>query len=113
MANEFARDLRKRMTPEETRLWAHLRAWRAKGWHFRRQVPLGDFIVDFACLPKRLVIEVDGLQHREAFHLEADIARGAALNAMGFRVLRIANGDVKHDFAAVIDTILAVLEDRR
>ncbi|MBT9446597.1 MAG: endonuclease domain-containing protein [Hyphomonadaceae bacterium] len=113
MANAFARALRKRMTPEEARLWSHLRRWRAKGWHFRRQVPLGDFIVDFACLTQRLVIEVDGLQHREAFHLESDVTRDAALNAMGFRVLRIANADVKRDFSGVIDTILAALEGRR
>lgn len=113
MANAFARALRKRPTPEEARLWVYIRRWRAKGWHFRRQVPLGPFIVDFACLPERLVIEVDGLQHREAFHLEADAARDAALSELGFRVLRIANGDVKRDFSGVIDTILAVLEGRR
>lgn len=113
MANAFARALRKRLTPEETRLWAHLRQWRAKGWHFRRQVPLGDFIVDFACLTQRLVIEVDGLQHREPQHREADAARDRALNDMGFRVLRLSNGDVKHDFEGAMDTILAVLERRR
>lgn len=113
MANQFARDLRKRMTPEEARLWLELRRWRAKGWHFRRQVPLGGFIVDFACLTQRLVIEVDGLQHRELTHLQRDEERDAALSEMGFRVLRIANAEIKQDLDGVVLRILATLEGRR
>jgi very-short-patch-repair endonuclease len=60
MANEIARSLRKRMTPQEVKLWVHLRSWRKRGFHFRRQSPRDDFIVDFVCLKQRLVIEVDG-----------------------------------------------------
>lgn len=101
------------MTPEEARLWVQLRGWRAKDWHFRRQVPLGGFIVDFACLTRRLVIEVDGLQHRELTHLQRDAVRDATLAEMGFRVLRIANADVKRDFDGVVHMILATLEGRR
>ncbi len=113
MANSFARALRKQMTPYETRLWAHLRPLRAKGYHFRRQVPLGAYIVDFACLPRRLVIEVDGQQHGEAFHKQADVVRDAALAEMGFRVLRFWNGELTRDFEGVMEAILAVLEGRK
>src|SRR5262249_58104773 len=62
MANEMARSLRKRMTRQEVKLWVHLRSWRKRGFHFRRQAPRDDFIVDFVCLRQRLVIEVDGGQ---------------------------------------------------
>jgi very-short-patch-repair endonuclease len=60
MANELARQLRKTMTPQEVKLWVHLRKWRSRGFHFRRQAPRGGYIVDFVCLRERLVIEVDG-----------------------------------------------------
>ena len=60
MANENARYLRKTMTPQEVKLWVHLRSWRARGYHFRRQVPNGRAIVDFACLKQRIIVEVDG-----------------------------------------------------
>src|SRR3954465_973228 len=63
MANEIARALRKRMTPQEVKLWVHLRSWRTRGFHFRRQAPRDDFIVDFVCLKHRLIVEVDGGQH--------------------------------------------------
>ena len=111
MANEFARAQRQRMTPWEARVWAHLRGLRAKGYHFRRQVPLGSYIVDFACLPRRLIIELDGEAHK--LHVDADRERQAALEAMGFRVLRFWNADVTRDCEGVLETILAALERRR
>jgi very-short-patch-repair endonuclease len=59
MANKHARLLRKTMTRQEVKLWVHLRTWRTKGFHFRRQVPRGDHIVDFACLRRKLIVEVE------------------------------------------------------
>ena len=60
-----ARQLRKTPTDAERLLWQQLRLWQVDGCKFRRQQPLGNFIVDFVCLEKRLVIEIDGGQHAE------------------------------------------------
>jgi very-short-patch-repair endonuclease len=109
MANQTARSLRKRMTPQEVKLWVHLRTWRERGYHFRRQAPLHSFVVDFACLKHRLVVEVDGGQH--GFHSNAanDAARDASLREMGFRVLRFWNSEVDRNLDGVLDTVLAAL----
>ena len=63
MANEVARQLRKKPTIAEKKLWFELRQLRPRGYHFRRQAPLEGFIVDFACLAQKVIIEVDGIQH--------------------------------------------------
>lgn len=80
----LARDLRQQMTDAERFLWSRLRR-RFLGAKFRRQVPLGPFIVDFACMRSKLVIEVDGGQHLES---STDAARDWWLAENGFRVLR-------------------------
>jgi very-short-patch-repair endonuclease len=114
MPNAFARALRKQLTPQETLLWARLRRWRfGKRYHFRRQVPVGHYIVDFACLPRRLIVEVDGSQHLEPAHKARDAERDAALTAMGFRVLRLSNADVNTNLEGCLETILSILEGRR
>ena len=109
MANETARTLRKRETIAEKRLWKELRKLRAQGFHFRRQCPIDGFIVDFACLSHRVIIEVDGFQHFEGDGLKADIARDAHLTWQGFNVLRFGNGDVKEHLEGVVLQVLAAL----
>ena len=109
MANELARHLRKNQTIAETRLWKELRKLKSQGYHFRRQCPIEGFIVDFACLSHRVIIEVDGFQHFEPLGLEADAKRDAHLQWQGFRVLRFGNGDVKDHFDGVILEVLAAL----
>src|SRR5271166_896822 len=94
MANEIARSLRKRMTPQEVKLWVHLRSWRKRGFHFRRQAPRDDFIVDFACLKYRLIIEIDGGQHNRDAHARRDAARDCHFASQGFNVLRFWNNDI-------------------
>ncbi len=101
MANEIARKLRKTMTPQEVKLWAHLRPLRHRGHKFRRQVPLRGYIVDFACFEARLIIEVDGSQHGMAEGVEADRRRDEVLERGGFAVLRFWNAEVDRDFDAV------------
>jgi very-short-patch-repair endonuclease len=64
MANEVARKLRRRMTRQEVKLWLHLRELRKLGFHFRRQVPIKDFIVDFACFNPRLLVELTAVNIR-------------------------------------------------
>jgi very-short-patch-repair endonuclease len=110
---ETARALRKGMTPQEAKVWLRLRALRQQGFHFRRQVPIGRFIVDFACLKAGLIVEIDGGQHGFDANADNDRARDAVLADAGFQVLRFWNADVDADPDAVIDTIFARLEKNR
>jgi len=94
MANERARQLRKDETLAERKLWRFLRQLKTDGFHFRRQVPIDHLIVDFACYPARLVIEVDGGQHNMPSGIRADKMRDAHLRANNFKVLRFWNNEV-------------------
>ncbi len=105
MANEVARNLRKKMTPQEVKLWVHLRALKDQGLHFRRQVPREGYIVDFACLKSRLVIEIDGAQHGEDGHRLKDEERDLRLATAGFKVLRFWNNEVNENLDGVVETI--------
>jgi very-short-patch-repair endonuclease len=105
--SSVARLLRKRMTPQEVKLWVKLRQLRPAGFHFRRQVPIGRFVVDFACLKRGLVIELDGGQHNFDGHAARDRARDAHLREIGFQVLRFWNANVDADLDGVVETILA------
>lgn len=98
-----ARRLRREMTEVEARLWYQLRDRRLDGFKFRRQKPIGPYIVDFVCLDRRLIIELDGGQH--ALQVEADARREAFLLAAGFRVLRFWNHEVRANEAAVLERI--------
>lgn len=103
----LGRHLRQSATPGERRLWAELRDLRAQGLHFRRQVAIGTFVVDFACLRRKLVIEIDGSQHNNDAHAERDRLRDAELQSSGFNVLRFWNTDVSSNLGTVLDTICA------
>ena len=107
MPSQSARALRKRMTDAERLLWRHLRNRELGGWKFRRQYPVGPFIVDFICVEKNVVIEVDGGQHAE--NEELDTQRSAYLNKMGYRVLRFWNNEVLQETEAVLEAIFAIL----
>ncbi|MDD2901058.1 MAG: endonuclease domain-containing protein [Syntrophales bacterium] len=109
MTTQLARVLRKNMTDAESRLWYHLRDRQLGGWKFRRQHPVGPFIVDFICLEKKVVIELDGGQHGE--NEEVDARRTAYLNKMGYHVLRFWNHEVLQETDAIMDTIFDTLED--
>ncbi len=105
-----ARNLRHNQTTAEELLWARLRNRQLGGHKFRRQVPLGRFIVDLACYDSRLVVEVDGGQHAES---EAeDAARTAWLESRGFRVLRFWNNEVQENLEGILCRILEELEER-
>jgi very-short-patch-repair endonuclease len=104
----FARDLRRQATPHERRLWACLRDRRFAEFKFRRQVPIGPFIVDFVCYEARLIIELDGSQHAD--DQVYDSRRDAELERRGFRILRFWNGDLIVNRDSVLDTIAITLE---
>lgn len=96
------------MTSQEVKLWVRLRKLRSQmNLHFRRQVPIGNFIVDFACLRKLIVIEVDGGQHATDTGHSADRLRDKTLVEKGFRVLRFWNSDVDENIDGVVETILS------
>ena len=105
-----ARTLRRNQTTAEQTLWAHLRNRQLEGYKFRRQVPLGRYIVDFACYDERLVVELDGGQHGET--AAEDAARSAWLEAKGFRVVRFWNHEVFENLDGVLARILEVLGNR-
>ena len=112
MANTIARRLRKTMTPQEVKMWVHLRSWRERGYHFRRQAPREGFIVDFVCLKHRLVVEIDGGQHNFDEHQVRDGNRDTTLERSGFRVLRFWNSDVDRNLAGVLQSINRVLHEQ-
>lgn len=113
MANEIARRLRQTMTPQEVKVWVHLRALKAQGFHFRRQTPREGYIVDFACLKSKLIIEIDGAQHGETGHVQRDAERDAKLMAVGFKVLRFWNNEVNENLDGGVDTIRREAAARR
>ena len=100
----LARTMRRQPTEAERRLWWHLRHRLAvSGTHFRRQVQIGRYIVDFASHKAKLVIEVDGGQHAETTSM--DLERTRLLEANGYRVLRFWNNDVLANVDGVLDMI--------
>ena len=111
MANEFARSLRKSLTPQEAKLWVQLRLLPKADYHFRRQVPIGRYVVDFAEKNLRLVIEIDGSQHAEPEVVAKDIERDAFLRNQGYHVLRFWSFEIETNMSGVIDTILLSIQN--
>ncbi|WBO22872.1 endonuclease domain-containing protein [Sphingomonas abietis] len=101
--------LRRDATDCEQRLWRVLRNRGLSGMKFRRQATLGHYIVDFLCIEARLVVELDGGQHRP----EADARRTRWIEAEGYRVLRFWNGDVVENLDGVVDAILNDIEKKK
>jgi very-short-patch-repair endonuclease len=95
--------MRSAPTEAEALLWHHLRAHRFDGFKFKRQQPLGRYIVDFVCFSRGLVIEIDGSQHVDASGY--DVVRNAWLQSRGFRVLRIWNDDMLARTAQALDAV--------
>jgi very-short-patch-repair endonuclease len=110
VANAAARALRKRLTPQEVKLWVKLRELKTLGFHFRRQAPIGRHIVDFVSFGSKLVIEVDGGQHGMADGVRADQVRDAFLQSQGFRVLRFWNSEIDANLEGVMESIMDALK---
>jgi very-short-patch-repair endonuclease len=98
-----ARGMRHQATLAERLLWSRLRGGKPDGLKFRRQVPLGHYIADFACFDPKLIVECDGGQHADSGH---DETRDAWFVAQGFHVLRFWNGHVAEDVESVVEAIL-------
>ena len=106
MSLDFAKHLRQNATDSEQLLWYYLRGKRLFEVKFKRQAPIGRYIVDFVSLTHRLVIEVDGGQHNP----QIDAPRDAWLTSQGFRVLHFWNHDVLLQTQAVLEAIRLALE---
>jgi very-short-patch-repair endonuclease len=100
-----ARRLRKNMTEEERLLWSDLKGFRKFGLAFRKQAPVGPFIVDFLCRKAKLIVEVDGEHHGEDEQWNHDHERDAWLAEHGYKVLRFWNADVRRSLDDVTEAI--------
>jgi len=108
----YANFLRSSMTKAEACLWKYaLRAKQMKDYTFRRQRPIMNYIVDFACLELKLIIEVDGYTHSLEETIKKDAIKQKALEDAGYRVIRFSDNEVLKDMRNVISTIEVFIED--
>ena len=110
MGTDRAKHLRKNATNAERLLWHHLRRYQINGHKFRRQQPMGRYIVDFVCFEKKVIIELDGGHHSQ--QVEYDTTRTEWLESQGFRVLRFWNNQIMKETDAVKSVILEALESQ-
>lgn len=107
---ERARELRRDGSRAERMCWELLRAHRLRGLKFRRQLPIGPYFADFACVSRKLVIEIDGEHH--AYQIEADARRTALMQRLGWQVLRFAASEVVQNLEGIWAAIDAAVSDR-
>ncbi len=108
MSTTQARKLRKSSTAPELKLWQYLRNRRFMNLKFKRQFPIGPYVVDFVCLSNKLIIELDGGQHME--QVAYDNKRTEYLEHFGFRVIRFWNSDVFNRFDLVLSEVRRYVE---
>ena len=107
----LAKEGRKTPTDAEARLWRHLRDRRLNGHKFKRQHKIVRYIVDFVCLERNLIVELDGGQHNFPDQAAQDAERTAMLNRFGYRVLRFWNTEALRETESVLEVILEALEN--
>ena len=101
----LSRTLRKNQTPQELKIWNLLRNRQFHNLKFKRQYPIGDYIVDFVCVEKFLIIEIDGGQHNEEFNVQKDTKRTKYLESRGFKVVRFWNNDIDYNLDAIFEEL--------
>ena len=105
-----AKQLRRNSTDVEKYLWAKIRNRQLENWKFRRQLPVGHYIVDFACSELRLIIEIDGGQHAE--QVLYDLRRTRFLQSKGYQVIRFWNNEVLENIEGVLEALTLTLSQR-
>ncbi|WP_298244938.1 endonuclease domain-containing protein [uncultured Bradyrhizobium sp.] len=108
-----AKRLRANTTPHERVLWRALKDLPMDGSHFRRQAPIGPYVVDFFCPAKRLIIELDGGHHNEDAMAKRDAERQRWLEDEGYHVIRFWNSEITADLIAVVERIYVELYGSR
>ena len=111
-SKDFAKELRRAQTDAEKTLWSGLRNKQLGGYRFRRQHPIDNFIADFVCVKKRLIVEVDGVTHDTEAERAYDKRRTQALEGHGWRVTRYANDAIFDNLNEVLDDIALHLNRR-
>ena len=101
----LAKDLRKRTTDTEQLLWQCLRAKHFEGLKFRRQQPIGPYIVDFVCLEKKIIVELDGGQHALPEEMRNDKKRDQWFEGQGYKVLRLWDNEMLSNIRGVLEVI--------
>lgn len=110
-AHNKARYLRKSQTDAESLLWSRLRARQLTGIKFRRQHPIGPYVLDFYCAEAHLAVEVDGSQHLELIAINQDQARMKFLENKSIKVIRFWNHEVLENLDAVLESIIFTLDE--
>ncbi|MBU1325206.1 MAG: endonuclease domain-containing protein [Alphaproteobacteria bacterium] len=108
-----AKAMRRRMTPPEARFWSAVRGGRLRGLKWKRQHPIGPYILDFYCAAAALAVEIDGAGHDDPAQMLHDRRRTAWLHTKGLRVIRVAAKDVRDDLEGFLDFVLRVVRERR
>jgi len=108
--NILARVLRKNSTPQELKLWKLLRNHRYNNLAFKRQYPIGNYIVDFVCKEKLIIIELDGGQHNVPEEIKKDNVRTIFLESKGFKIVRFWNTDIDNNIDGVFQKLNEVLK---
>ena len=103
------RILRQQPTPFEIRFWRLIHPIRQAGWHFRKQAPIGRYVVDFACHRAKLIVEIDGDSHFSDDGMAHDAVRSAFLTGEGYRLLRFTNLEIVESEEAVYGAVWAAL----
>ena len=109
----FAKQLRRNLTDAEVVLWQHLRRDSISGLRFRRQHPIGPYVADFACLPVKLVVEVDGATHGSDAQVAYDERRRQFMARYGWHSVRVTNFDAYDNLDAALQMIWRAVEERR
>ena len=108
-----AKRLRANTTPHERILWRALKEIPQEGTHFRRQAPIGPYVVDFFCPARRLIVELDGGHHNNDEQAQRDRERQAWLEKEGYRVLRFWNSEISSNLNAVLERVYLELYGSR
>jgi very-short-patch-repair endonuclease len=106
----LARNLRRKQSDAEKKMWSVLRSRQFENNKFRRQEPIGEYIVDFVSYEKKLIIEIDGDQHNQSLEIEKDAIRTKWLEGRGYQVLRFWNNDVLLNIDGVGTSIFEALQ---
>ena len=112
LLKEFVAEHRSNPTEAENILWQILKGKKLDGYKFRRQHIVGNFIADFICLSKKMIIEVDGLIHQTPENKASDVERTAELNRLGFEVIRFTNDQVIGDTDKVLNSVLSAINKK-
>ena len=107
--NIVARKLRKNQTPQERKMWNLLRNHQFYNLEFRRQHPIENYIVDFVCRKKKIIVELDGGQHNENENIVYDEQRTKYLESKGYKVIRFWNNEIDKNFEGVFKELQRVV----